>query len=333
MATSFNWAKRSRNSLLCLIALGLAASMGCNSSSDHSHPLTASIDHKFSGELPLKILCTTGQIAEAVEQIAGEHAEVTALMGPGVDPHLYRAVPADVALLQSADIVFYNGLHLEGRIVETLEQLGKKKPVVAVAARLEEQKDDRLRTPPEFEGLHDPHVWHDALLWADCTDYAAERLAAFDSDRATDYSANSKAYRDKLEALDQWCRDEIATIPEERRVLVTAHDAFGYFSNEYGLKAVGLKGISTEDEVDFQHMDEVIKLLVEHKIPAVFVESSTAPRIVEALIEPCQKQGHDVSIGGELYADALGSADSGADTYEGMIRANVQTIVAGLNGE
>jgi manganese/zinc/iron transport system substrate-binding protein len=333
MAFLFHLAKRPRNPLLSLLVLGLAASIGCNSSSDQSHASTASSDHKFTGELPLKILCTTGQIADAVKQIAGEHAEVTALMGPGVDPHLYRAVPADVAQLKSADIVFYNGLHLEGRIVDTLEQLGKKKPVVAVAARLEEQKDARLRTPPEFEGLHDPHVWHDALLWADCTDYAAERLAAFDPDRSTDYTANAKAYRNKLESLDQWCRDEIATIPEERRVLVTAHDAFGYFSNQYGIKAIGLKGISTEDEVDFQHMDEVITLLVERKIPAVFVESSTAPRIIEALIEPCQKQGHDLIIGGELYADALGSADSGADTYEGMIRANVQTIVAGLSGE
>lgn len=305
-----------RLALACCLLAGVA---GCNSSVGHD-----------GSSSRWKIFCTTGQVADALQAIAGEHGHVTGLMGPGVDPHLYRAVPADIARLQAADIVFYNGLHLEGRIIETLERLKRHKPVVAVTAGLVERDDPRLLKPQGFAGLYDPHVWHDAKLWAECVLYAAERLAEFDPLRADDYRANARAYVDRLEQLHEFARAQIQTIPAEQRLLVTAHDAFGYFSKAYGLQAVGLKGISTEDEVDIQHMDEVIALLVRQKIPAVFVESSTAPRIVEALIEPCRRQGHEVRVGGELYADALGPEGSGAETYEGMLRANVKTIVDGL---
>jgi len=305
---------------------------GCGRTNDHSHEATGtSLTGTFKGEPPLTILCTTGQVADAIRHIAGDHAEVTALMGPGVDPHMFREKPSHVVALKQADVVFYNGLHLEGKLVETLETFAKQKPVFAIARRLLDTKDTRLRRPPEFEGYFDPHVWHDALLWADCVDYAAEKLAVFDPDRAEDYRANAKQYRSELEQLHSDITQQIESIPAGQRVLVTAHDAFGYFSKAYAIETHGLKGISTEDQADFQHMDEIRSMLVERKIPAVFVESSTPPRLVEQLIEECQTAGHSVHKGEELYSDALGEAGSGADNYIGMMRANVASIVAGLN--
>lgn len=285
----------------------------------------------------MKVFCTTGQVADAIRNLVGDDAEVVGIMGPGVDPHLYSALPSDILALKQADIVFYNGLHLEGRMAETLESFAGKKPVVALAEVLVERKDKRLRRPSEFEGYYDPHVWHDVLLWADCVDYAAERLAEFDPANADGYETRAAEYRRKLEELDKYCRSEIARLPQERRLLVTTHDAFGYFSAAYGLEAIGLKGISTDDEADFQHIDEVRDLLVSRKIPAVFVESSTPPALMHQLVELCANAGHKLHVGltpdDELYADALGPVGSGADTYEGMIRANVDRIVKGLRPE
>jgi manganese/zinc/iron transport system substrate-binding protein len=288
----------------------------------------------FSADRPLKVFCTTGQVTDAIRHLVGDDAEVVGVMGPGVDPHLYQALPSDIVALKQADIVFYNGLHLEGRMAETLKSFANRKPVIAMAERLVEQQDIRLRKPSEFEGYYDPHIWHDVRLWADCIDYAAERLAEFDPAHADEYRSRAASYRKTLEELDEHCRTQIATIPEERRVLVTTHDAFGYFSAAYGLEAIGLKGISTDDEADFQHIDEVRELLVSRKIPAVFVESSTPPSLMRQLVELCANSGHRLHVGlsdeDELYADALGPPNSGADTYEGMIRANVDRIVRGL---
>lgn len=254
-------------------------------------------------------------------------------MGPGIDPHQFRPKPSDVLRLRQADIVFYNGLHLEGRIAETLEKLGERKAVVAVTDGLVASDDPRLLKPTEFEGYYDPHVWHDVELWSSCVDYAAEQLAEFDPERADDYRANAKAYRQQLAELDAECRTMLKSIPKERRLLVTAHDAFCYFSKAYDLETIGLKGISTEDEADFEHLDEVRRTIVERKVPAVFVESSTSPRLVNQLIEECRAAGHEVHIGDELYSDAMGPAGSGAEYYSGMIRANVAAIADGLGGD
>ncbi|WP_231956610.1 metal ABC transporter solute-binding protein, Zn/Mn family [Posidoniimonas polymericola] len=282
------------------------------------------------------VVCTTGPVGDLVRSIAGDHARVEVLMGPGVDPHLYREQPADIDLLSRADVIFYNGLHLEGRMGDTLAKLGRRKPVHAVAEVLERQFPDRLLTPPDFAGHADPHVWHDVALWAECVPAVADQLAEADPDNADAYRKAAESYRLELEALDRECRDQLASVPAESRVLVTAHDAFAYFSKAYGLEAVGLKGISTEDEVDLKHMDEVIRLVVDRKVPCVFVESAVAPQIMEALAEPCRDAGHDVYVPNreeqQLYADALGKAGSGAESYVGMIRANVRTIVAGLTG-
>jgi manganese/zinc/iron transport system substrate-binding protein len=306
------------------LALLVGVAGGCQPGSGTSGAFT------FAGEPPLKIVCTTQQVADAVEHIAGEHAQVEALMGPGVDPHLHRPTPSDLLKLEAADIVFYNGLHLEGRVADALEQLGTRQPVVPLAGLLEEQHDPRLLSPSDAAGVHDPHLWHDVQLWSHCVAYAAERLCEFDPQRADEYRANAAAYRAELEQLDDEVRAAIESIPAERRLLVTAHDAFGYFSKAYGIETIGLKGISTEDEADFAHLDHVRAVLVERKVPAVFVESSTSPRLVNKLIEECAASGHQVRVGHELYSDAMGPAGSGAETYTGMIRANVAAIAEGL---
>ena len=284
----------------------------------------------YSGPYPIQVVCTTGPVSDMLRNLGGEHLEVTGLMGPGVDPHLYRAVPSDIERLSDADMIFYNGLHLEGRMADLFEQLADRKPTFAVTHALAEAKDARLRKPPEFEGYYDPHVWHDPRVWAECAKYVAEVLGEFDPTHRDDYQKNRDAYLAQLEEVDHYCREQLATIPADQRVLVSAHDAFNYFCESYGLTSMPLKGVSTDEEVTIGRMDEVIAFLVERKIKAVFVESATAPQIVRALIEPCRKAGHTVTIGGELYADALGPAESGADNYVGMIKANVDTIVVAL---
>jgi manganese/zinc/iron transport system substrate-binding protein len=318
----------------CLTAALLAAtSNGCREPQSSAHDRTAEtkVYEPFAGEYPIKIVCTIGQIADMLRNVGGEHVAVTGLMGPGVDPHLYRELPADIEKLSSADAIFYNGLHLEGRMADLFARLAQRRPTFAVTQGLEESHDSRLRTPPEFAGYHDPHVWHDPKLWAECVQYATDRLCDLDPAHRDDYQRNSAAYQADLHELDQYCRERLAEIPESQRVLVTAHDAFGYFCLTYGLESMPLKGVSTEDEVTLGRMDEVIEFIVERNVKAVFVESAVAPRIVEALIKPCQQRGHEVHVGGELYADALGPADTGEDTYVGMLRANVDTIVSALN--
>ncbi len=306
--------------------LVIAGSAGCGSEARQS---TAD-SRTFVGEYPIQVVCTTGPVTDMLRSLGGELLEVTGLMGPGVDPHLYRAVPADVERLAAADMIFYNGLHLEGRMADLFEQLSERKPTFAVTHALADAKDPRLRKPPEFEGYYDPHVWHDPKLWSECVTYVAGVLAKFDPSHRDDYARNRDAYLEKLQEADAYCRQQLETIPERRRVLVSAHDAFNYFCNAYGLEPMPLKGVSTEDEVTIGRMDDVVELLVERKIKAVFVESAAAPQIVRALIEPCRREGHEVHIGGELYADAMGPAESGADNYLGMIKANVDTVVSAL---
>jgi manganese/zinc/iron transport system substrate-binding protein len=311
-----------------VVACGLA---GCAADMAAEPQASGHASHPFSGEYPIQIVCTTGPVADMLRSLGGEHVEITALMGPGVDPHLYRAVSGDVEKLSQADMVFYNGLHLEGRMAELFEQLSRRKPTFAVTHSLVEAKDPRLRKPPEFEGYYDPHVWHDPKMWADCVKYAAKVLGEFDPPHRDDYNTNRDAYLNELDEADRYCREQLATIPSPQRALVTAHDAFNYFCQAYGLESMPLKGVSTEEEVTIGRMEEVVAFLVEHKVKAVFVESATAPQIVKALIEPCRERGHEVHIPErELYADALGPAGSGADNFLGMIKANVDTIVVAL---
>ena len=308
----------------------LAIALGCAPAESHTHAPGESPTHTFKGKHPIKVVATIGQVAEMVSRVGGEHVEVEAIMGPGVDPHLYSPVASDVRRLGDADAIFYNGLHLEGRMADLFVKMARSKATFAVTEGLQTRNDKRLREPPEFEGLYDPHVWHDPQLWADCVSDVATMLAEFDPAHADDYQKNAEVYRQELAELDKESREALASIPKDRRVLVTAHDAFGYFGKSYDLEVFGLKGISTEEEKDLKHQEAIQKMLIERKIPAVFVESAVAPRTIESLVEPCRAAGLDLKIGGELYADALGPADSEDATYAGMIRHNVQTIAEAL---
>lgn len=319
----------------CALALWVGV-VGCTkpSSTSHDekdHAPSAVTAHKFNGEYPIQVVATTGPVAELVRRVGGDHVEVEGLMGPGVDPHLYSPVASDVRKLTDADAIFYNGLHLEGRMAELFVKMARSKATYAVTEGLQTRHDKRLREPPEFEGLYDPHVWHDPMLWGDCASDVAQMFSEFDPAHAADYQKNAEAYRAELTEVDKFCRDEVAKIPADRRVLVTAHDAFGYFGNTFGLEVFGLKGVSTEEEKDLKHQEEIQRMLIERKIPAVFVESAVAPRMVTSLVEPCRAQGLNLQIGGELYADALGAPDSDAADYGGMIRHNAKTIADALS--
>ncbi len=313
--------------------LALLTLASCNQAESHTHPASKELGKTFAGDYPIRVVCTTGQVAEMVAHIGGEQLQVETLMGPGIDPHLYRPIASDVSKLSGADAIFFNGLHLEGRMSDLFVQMARVKATYAVTEGLQARADKRLREPPEFAGLYDPHIWHDVALWSDCVGDVAQTLAAFDPDHADLYRKNAEAYLGKLAKLDQFCKDEMAKIPKQRRVLVTAHDAFGYFGKAYGLEVFGLKGISSEEEKDLKHQEKIQQMLIERQIPAVFVESAIAPRTVEALAEPCRDAGHDLQIGGELYADALGPAGTEDSSYTGMIRHNVRTIVDALSAE
>jgi manganese/zinc/iron transport system substrate-binding protein len=276
----------------------------------------------------IRVTTTVGMVADTVRNVGGDRVDVTALMGPGVDPHLYKASQGDIQRLSDADIVFYNGLHLEGKMVEVLEKIGEGgKPTVAVAEAIDESK---LRNPPEFKGQHDPHVWFDASMWAETITPVVEALSKMDASHAAQYQANGEKYRKELAELDAYCRKQLATIPKERRVLVTAHDAFGYFGRAYEIDVVGLQGISTVSEYGIKDIQDRIDLIAKRKVKAVFVESSVPRRSIEAVVAGCKAAGHTVTIGGTLYSDAMGDPGTPDGTYPGMVRHNVDTIVAAL---
>lgn len=275
----------------------------------------------------LTVVTTTGMIADIARNIAGERARVSALMGEGVDPHLYKPSPGDVRMLSDADLVLYNGLHLEGRMGEVLENLGKRKAVVPVAGGI---APDRLRSPPEFKGQHDPHVWFDVSLWIVAAEATREALIKADPDGAMMFRANAERYLAQLGSLHEEVRTAIASIPIERRVLVTAHDAFGYFGRAYGIEVLAIQGISTDSEAGLKDINHLVDVIVERNIPAVFIESSVPRKTIDALIEGAKGKGHAVRVGGELFSDAMGAAGTPEGTYTGMVRHNVKVIVEGL---
>lgn len=275
----------------------------------------------------LRIVCTTGMIADAAKNIAGEHAEVKAIMGPGVDPHLYKATQGDLKMLNDADIIFYNGLHLEGKMAEVLEKLGTRKRTVAVADGIAK---DRLISNDAFAGAYDPHVWFDVDLWSNSVRYMAQQLAGYDTSHSKDYMAAAEGYQEELQVMHAWVKQQISYIPKERRVLITAHDAFSYFGRAYDIDVRGLQGISTVSEFGLQDITRLVNFISENKIKAVFVESSVPRKSLETVVEGCRQKGHDVKIGGTLYSDAMGAEGTPEGAYLGMVRANVNTIVDGL---
>ncbi|MEQ8703702.1 MAG: zinc ABC transporter substrate-binding protein [Phaeodactylibacter sp.] len=275
----------------------------------------------------LRVVATTGMIADALENIAGEYARVDVLMGPGVDPHLYKATQGDLKRLTEADAIFYNGLHLEGKMGEVLEKLARLKPVVAVADQL--PKPDLINST-DYASAYDPHVWFDISLWSKVAGIIGEEMGRIDPAHQTAYEDNARQYQKKLNELHLWVASEIQNIPEKQRVLITAHDAFEYFGRAYGIEVRGLQGISTVSEFGLRDVTELVDFIASRKIKAVFVESSVPAKSLEAVVEGVEQRGHSTKIGGMLFSDAMGAEQTEAGTYPGMVRANVRTIVSAL---
>lgn len=279
-------------------------------------------------ERSINVVTTTGMIADIVTNVGGERVSVQALMGPGIDPHLYKPTASDVNRLENADIIFYNGLHLEGRMVEVFEKMeASGKATHAVASEID---PELLQESPQYEGQFDPHIWFDVTLWKFAVEKAAKDLASLDPTSKALYEANTKTYLAQLDELDTYVREQIATVPESSRVLVTAHDAFGYFGAQYGVEVRGLQGTSTAAEAGAADVQSLAAFLAERQIKAIFVESSVPPATIEAVQKATQAQGWDVQIGGQLFSDAMGQAGTPEGTYIGMVKFNVDTMVKAL---
>ncbi|MBX9851405.1 MAG: zinc ABC transporter substrate-binding protein [Cytophagaceae bacterium] len=281
----------------------------------------------------LKIVATTGMIGDAVKNITGDSAEVFVLMGPGVDPHLYKPTLRDIDELSDADIIVYNGLHLEGKMGEILEKISLQKKVICLKDGIPEEKFIISNPNQVKEGDHavyDPHIWFDISIWNAGVKHLGKELANEDPAHSQLYLKNLSAYSDRLEKLDRWTKENIATVPKTQRVLITAHDAFTYFGKAYDIEVMGLQGISTVAEPGLKDITNLVKLIAERKIKAVFVESSVSEKAINAVIQGCMKRGQAVKIGGTLFSDAMGAKGTEEGTYVGMVRYNVRMIVNGL---
>lgn len=285
---------------------------------------------EVSEDNPLNVVATTSIIADLMETIGGEKVSVEGLMGPGVDPHYYQPSTSDVNAMSEADIVAYNGLMLEGGFVEAFEQLDERGVFTIVMA--DALNEGELLDPEEDEEdlEYDPHIWFSVSHWETITTYVADQLSEKDPDNEDYYQENAEAYLVELGELRTYIEERIEEVPEQSRYLVTAHDAFQYFGEEFNFEVVGLQGLNTQTEAGTGDISQLADFLVDNEINAVFVESSVSPRNIEALIEAAGSRGHEVVNAGELYSDALGSEEDGAETYIKMYRANIDTIVDGL---
>ena len=282
---------------------------------------------KQSGDTRTKpfVVATTGMIADAALVVGGELIEVKGLMGPGVDPHLYKATQGDLRAFEQANLILYNGLHLEGKLNDVLGKMKGK--AVAVTQNVPE---GLLVAPPAFSGNFDPHIWFDAELWQYAVVEVRDALIAMAPENKASFEKNAEDYLAEIDSLHQWIAAEIEAIPEQRRILITAHDAFGYFGIAYGIEVTGLQGISTVSEFGIKDVSNMVDLIIKMQIPAIFVESSVPKRSIEAIVQGCLAKGHQVVIGGELFSDAMGEAGTPEGTYLGMVRHNVSTIAKAL---
>lgn len=275
----------------------------------------------------LTIVTTTGMIADIAKNIGQDSVSVSALMGPGVDPHLYKATQGDLGRLQRADIIFYNGLHLEGKMGEVFEKLERIKTVIPVARGID---STFLLDDPIYQNAFDPHIWFDISLWASTIAEVTTTLIKADPENAKFYEKNASAYTDELLSLHDWVKTEIQKIPEDKRIMITAHDAFNYFGRAYDIEVRGLQGISTLSEFGLKDRVDLVNFIVEKKIKAVFVETSVSEKNINAIVEGCRQKGHEVVIGGNLFSDAMGAEGTSEGNYIGMVKANVNTIVGAL---
>ena len=283
----------------------------------------------YKGNYPYRAVATVGMVADIVKNVAQDKADVTNIIGSGVDPHVFNPTRSDVALLLKSDIVFYAGLLLEGQMADILVKVSRKRPVYAVTELLSESY--LIEDPASSHS--DPHVWMDVRGWMKAVEVVRDALSEFDPSNAQFYKSNAAAYSLQLEKLDQYARRVIATIPDNQRVMVTAHDAFSYMGRAYDIEVMGIQGLSTESEAGLKDINRIVDELVRRKIPAVFVETSVSDKNVKALIEGAASRGHRVRIGGELFSDAMGQPGTYEGTYIGMIDHNATTIALALGGQ
>lgn len=291
--------------------------------------LTAIAGPSEAQQKPLRVVATVSMLADAVRAVGGARVEVTSLLGEGVDPHTYRPTRADIARLSSADLVIANGLHLEAQLDPTLKTLQRSRPLLFAAEAIPETL---LHSDQEYKERKDPHVWMDPKLWVRVVEAIRDKLVERDPSGRAFYEAGAKNYIAELNRLDDYARKILATVPKEARVLVTAHDAFGYFGSAYGFEVEGIQGLSTESEAGLKRIEALVALLASRKIRAVFVESSVPERNVRALVEGAHARGHKVEVGGELYSDALGAPGTYEGTLIGMLDHNVTLIARALGG-
>jgi manganese/zinc/iron transport system substrate-binding protein len=281
-----------------------------------------------AAEKKISVTTTVTMVSDLVKNVAGDRVVIQGLMGPGVDPHLYKATASDVSKLSRADVIFYSGLVLEGKMQDLFSQMARtKKFVYPVTEAIPVEK---LLEPPEFAGHYDPHVWFDVQLWTKCVDTVVKGLSEYDPKNKGDYQKRAVETRQKMEALHQWALKKVSELPQERRILVTSHDAYNYFGRAYGFKVVGLQGVSTVTEAGLADMAKMVDFIKKHKVKAIFVESSVPHNTIERISKDA-----NVKIGGELFSDAMGTPgqmENGYDlgTYEGMIKHNINTIVEAL---
>lgn len=317
-----------RGWLAGLLAVAVMLLGGCG---DGEPAATGEGEAKGPTAYPYKAAATVGMIADIVRNVAGDKVQVEGIIGEGVDPHLYKPTRSDVVTLSNADIVFYNGLMLEGKMGDVLVRVARQgKPVYAVTEQILDQGDYVITNETKH---FDPHVWMDVSGWIRAVAVVRDALSQFDPENADDYQANAKAYTQKLEQLDAYAKQVIQSIPENQRVLVTAHDAFNYMGRAYGLEVRGIQGLSTESEAGVSDIEQLVDYLATNNIPAVFVETSVADKNVRALVEGAHARGHDVAIGGSLFSDAMGPGGTYEGTYIGMIDHNATTIARALGGD
>lgn len=289
---------------------------------------TPVVNRDSTKEDRLNVVATTTMLADLSTVIGGNRVVVNGLMGPGIDPHLYQASAGDVSQIQKADVLVYNGLHLEGKMGEIFENLSEPGPIVV---SIEKGLDvSKLLTTEDDNSNHDPHIWFDVSLWKEAAQSVAEGLSKADIDGKAEYKANLENYLKELDEVDSYIRNRTEELPESQRVLVTAHDAFQYFGKAYGFEVYGLQGISTDAEAGTADVSQLADFIVERQIKAIFIESSVPPKTIEALQAAVKAKGFDVTIGGELYSDSLGDRASGTDTYILTFKANIDTIVDAL---
>ncbi len=309
-----------------LLAFVMILFVTCDHQSDKASQKTSS-STGISSQKPIRVVTTIGMITDIVQNIGGDRVNATGLMGPGIDPHLYKASEGDVARLAGADLIFYNGLHLEGKMAGVLERMQDQVKTVAVTQDIDREI---LLAPPEFEGAYDPHVWFNVTLWMKAVQRIRDTLIEVNKSSAALYQTNTEDYLAKLEELHNYVTQQAERIPSDRRVLVTAHDAFNYFGRAYGFEVRGLQGISTATEAGTADVQALVRFIVERRIPAMFVETSVPRQSIEAVQAAVKAKGFAVEIGGQLFSDAMGATGTPEGTYIGMVRHNIDTIVASL---